>query len=235
METVLIVDDEKRIRKIYTQFFSRAGYNVIEASNAVDANDILVRENVDVMLLDINMPKVDGSTLHEITKSFHGRTKVIVASVYPVDDQKRIVKHAAGYYDKSQGLDKLLAEVKAVLHSRRKKILIIDDDPMMRDLFSRLLDNAGYYPVAMGDVNKALRYSKEHQKDIDLIILDLAMPEMDGIDFFDAIKNSQPQTKILISSVYPIDEQETLIFDADDYYDKSEGNSAFLERVNRLL
>ena len=85
MKTILIVDDEKKIRNMYTQLFSKEGFKVIAASNAMDANDILLKEKVDVMLLDINMPEVDGGTLGEVTNGFHKKTKVIVASVYPVE------------------------------------------------------------------------------------------------------------------------------------------------------
>jgi len=236
VKTILIVDDEKKIRSMYTQLFSKEGFKVAAASNAMEANDILLKERVDVMLLDINMPEVDGGALGEITDSFHKKTKVIVASVYPVDDQKQIVKGAAGYYDKSRGLNELVKQVRAVLcYGAQKKILIVDDDQKIRDLFSRLLTDAGYCPIAKEDVKEALQYSKEHGKDIDLIILDLDMPDLDGIDFFDAIKNSQPQIKVIIASVYPVDDQQFSVFDADDYYDKSDSNSILLEKISKLL
>ncbi|HDZ76652.1 MAG TPA: response regulator [Candidatus Omnitrophica bacterium] len=236
MHTILIVDDEKRIRNIYAQLFSKEGLKVIAVSNAMDANDILLKEKVDIMLLDINMPEVDGSTLGEITNAFHKKTKVIVVSVYPVDDQEQIVKRAVGYYDKSQGLNELVKKVRAVLcNGVKKKILIVDDEQKACDLFSRLLNDAGYCPITKAGAKEALQYSKEHEKDIDLIILDLDMPELDGIDFFDVIKDVQPQVKVIIASVYPVDEQKFSIFDADDYYDKSDSNSILIDKINKLL
>jgi len=236
METILIVDDEQRIRRLYTQFFSREGFNVIAVSNAADANDTLLRERVDIMLLDINMPEVDGGILHDVANLFHKKVQVIVCSVYSIDDQKEIIKGAAGYYDKSQGLRELLKKVKAALgNQRRKKILIIDDEPEMRDLFSRLLNGAGYCPIAIEGAARALAYLEEHQKDIDLIILDINMPELDGMDFFDMLKDNQSQVKVIVSSVYPIDDQKVCIFDADDYYDKSDGNATLLEKIDKLF
>ena len=115
MKTILIVDDEKKIRNMYTHLFSKEGFKVIAASNAMDANDILLKERVDIMLLDINMPELDGGVLGEITDAFHKRTKVIVSSVYPVDDQKQVVKGAAGYYDKSDSSSILLDKIKELL------------------------------------------------------------------------------------------------------------------------
>ncbi len=117
MKTILIVDDEKKIRDIYIQLFSKLDFKVIAVGGAMEANSILRGEKIDVMLLDINMPEVDGGTLGEIVDAFHKKTKVIVTSVYSIDDQKQIVKGAVDYYDKSQGLNDLSLKVKLVLGS----------------------------------------------------------------------------------------------------------------------
>jgi len=120
MQTILIVDDEKRIRSLYTQLFSKEGFRVLAAAKATEANEILLREKVDIMLLDINMPGLDGGELHEVMNLFHKKVKVIVCSVYPLEDQKEIVAGAAGYYDKSQGLRELVKKVKAILGKDRE-------------------------------------------------------------------------------------------------------------------
>ena len=178
MRTILIVDDEAKIRRLYKQLFVKEGFNVITALDAGEAHDILLKEKVDLLLLDINMPQVDGSILHEVMKAFHRKTKVIVCSVYPTDYQQQIIKGAEDYYDKSSGFKELLAKVKAVLDDigRKKQILIVDDDSKIRALFNQLLTDAGYYPVEISSGEKAVGYLEEHGGDIDLIILDLNMP-----------------------------------------------------------
>lgn len=115
MKKILIIDDEEKIRRIYAKLLTMEGFRVMEASNAVDANELLKRENIDLVLLDIKMPEVDGSIVYEIIQSFHKRSKVIVTSVYPLDEQKRIIKEAADYYDKSQGIDNLLVKINQAL------------------------------------------------------------------------------------------------------------------------
>jgi DNA-binding NtrC family response regulator len=236
MKTILIVDDEQKIREVYAQFLSNKGFRVISADSAAEANHILVKKHIDLLLLDINMPEVDGSVLSEVTKLFHRDVKIIVCSVHPVDEQKQIIKEAVDYYEKSQGLDKLFEKVtRALLSDARKKILIVDDDSKIRNLYSQLISQKGYCPIPIESVQRALAYSKAHLNDIDLIILDLALPGLDGVDFFETIKKEQPKIKVIISSVYPIDEQKALIFDADDYYDKADSNTILLEKINKLL
>jgi len=115
MKRILVVEDEDRIRHIYTKFLTEEGFDVIETSNAVDAYDVLVRDKVDLVLLDIKMPQIEGNLLYEILHSFHINNSVLVASVYPVEVQKRLVPGARDYYDKSHGIEVLLDKIKKIL------------------------------------------------------------------------------------------------------------------------
>lgn len=115
MEKILVIDDEKKIRDIYKNLLEGEGYKVIEAPNANYANEVLVREEADLVLLDIKMPNVDGGVMYDVIKMFHRGSKVIVSSVYPFEEQRRIIPTADDYYDKSQGTEVLLAKIKKVL------------------------------------------------------------------------------------------------------------------------
>lgn len=111
MRTLLVVDDESHIRHLYRIFFTQEGYQVLEARNADIANEILNRQPVDLILLDLRMPGASGSTFYEVMQLFHRKVKVIVSSVYPVDQQKEFVTGALDYFDKSRGLVALLTKV----------------------------------------------------------------------------------------------------------------------------
>ena len=117
MKRILIVDDEKKIRQIYSRLLIGEGFEVIEKSNAMEASEVLVRENIDLVLLDINMPEVDGGVLYEVMQLFHKKTKVIVTSVYPLDEQRRLIAEAVDYYDKSQSMEMLMVKVKEALRN----------------------------------------------------------------------------------------------------------------------
>ena len=115
MKTILIVDDEKKILSVYGKILCKEGFNILKSANAQEAHEMLLRNHIDLVLLDINMPKVDGSVLYEIMEMFFKDTKVIVASVYPLEDQKMLIKGAIDYYDKSDSLKVLIQKVKAGL------------------------------------------------------------------------------------------------------------------------
>ncbi|MBN2372935.1 response regulator [bacterium] len=115
MKRILVLDDEERIRNIYKKLLTLEGYEVIEAATAMHAHEILKREPVDLILLDIKMPKVDGSIMYDVIEQFHSRLKVIVSSVYPLEVQKRVVPRACDYYDKSEGNEVLLSKIRNCL------------------------------------------------------------------------------------------------------------------------
>ena len=115
---ILVIDDEMQIRKIYVRLFQAIGsrvFEVIEAANATEATNYLIREHFDVVLLDIKMPGVNGLEMFEVIKEYNPKLKVIVASVYPIEIQKNVIPYAEDYYDKSQGPFKLIEKVASTL------------------------------------------------------------------------------------------------------------------------
>jgi CheY-like chemotaxis protein len=67
------------------------------------------------------------------------------------------------------------------------KVLVVDDQLELRTLFSRLLEKQGHSVVAVGNGNVALRTTETWVPD--LVLLDMAMPEMDGLAFLRAIRS----------------------------------------------
>ncbi|NTV29351.1 MAG: response regulator [Candidatus Omnitrophica bacterium] len=112
---LLVVDDEERIRDMFKRFFTAKGFTVLTASTAVEAREILLRRNVGIICLDINMPEVGGGTLLHVVRTFHPEVKVVVTSVYPVEEQRRRASEADAYFDKSDGKDVLWRTVSAIV------------------------------------------------------------------------------------------------------------------------
>lgn len=115
MPKILIVDDESSLRQIYGRFLREEGFETFEAWNGEQALLGFQGENIDVILLDIQMPVANGHVLVDALQHFHPDAKIIVASCYPLDVQKGLIKNAQEYFDKSEGCWGLLAKIKAVL------------------------------------------------------------------------------------------------------------------------
>ncbi len=236
MMRILIVEDEDKVRKLHTELLENEGYDVTSVSDAVQASEILLRKHFDIILLDINLPHVYGSILFDLMQVFHKSIKVIVASVYPVEEQRKIMKDAADYYDKAQGVDILLEKIKKVVRSIMplSTILIIEDEFKIRKLFRSQLEDLGYRTLEAEDGESGLElFGKE--PGIGLVILDIALPKKIGMKVYEMIKGRTPPAKIIVSSVFPKDDQQSLIREADDYFDKAEDVGVLIEKVERLL
>jgi PAS domain S-box-containing protein len=92
-ETVLLAEDEADVRKLTSQILSEAGYSVIEAVDGEDAVDkfIINRDKVDILLLDMIMPKMNGQDVYIKAKELKPNVKALLVSGYPADFiQKKI-------------------------------------------------------------------------------------------------------------------------------------------------
>ena len=66
---ILVVDDESRMRKLVKDFLQREGYSVLEAGDGMEAMDIFYDQKIDLVILDVMMPKMDGwQTCREIRR-----------------------------------------------------------------------------------------------------------------------------------------------------------------------
>ena len=116
MKTILIIDDDERILRMYSKLFLPEGFKIIEAADAQTGMRLLKENKINLILLDINMPEIDGKDMFRyIQNHFCHDLKIIVSSVYSLDDQKQFIAGADDYYDKSQGIDILLEKVKNML------------------------------------------------------------------------------------------------------------------------
>jgi len=124
------------------------------------------------------------------------------------------------------------------------KILVVDDDPDMREALQMILESGGYTVVMAEDGEQCLAKLKEEQPD--LLILDLLMPRMDGFEVCKALKDPRyakyaRMPIIILSSVQEGVSQrryelETGVrLDVDDYVEKPIESSVLLERVGKLM
>ena len=117
MRKILIVDDEAQFRKRFRRLLKGAGLKTVEAPDAVDVANVLMREksDLDLILLDINIKEVDGRDIFEIVDEYSPSIPIIVTSVLPVSEQKLRIPRVADYFNKAEKDESLLKKVKTVL------------------------------------------------------------------------------------------------------------------------
>ncbi len=92
-------------------------------------------------------------------------------------------------------------------------ILFVDDEDIITEVAGDLLRMLGYKVLIAGNGKEAIRIYEEKKERIDLVILDMIMPDMSGGETYDRMKDINPEVKVLLSSGYSINGQATEILD----------------------
>ncbi len=91
-ETVLVVEDDSDLRRMYRAALSLAGFDVIEAHDGLSALHILEQRKADIVILDLMLPTLDGLTVQQEIAAHAGTRDipilVVTGSTLPLDDLK---------------------------------------------------------------------------------------------------------------------------------------------------
>jgi len=120
---VLIVDDEVGIREVIKEYANAEGYEVIEAENGMEAvKKIEENSDIDIMILDIMMPKMDGfTTLSTIRKNSNVPVIMLSARADEYDKLQGFNLGVDDYVTKPFSPKELMARIKAVLNRKIEK------------------------------------------------------------------------------------------------------------------
>ena len=98
----------------------------------------------------------------------------------------------------------------------RERILIVDDEDSIIDIAREVLERQGYHVFASGNGREALAVYREAIPPIDLVILDLNLPDMNGEDVLDCMKDINPLVRVILSSGYRRLTEKTYAMDGKD-------------------
>ncbi len=117
-ETILVVDDEDSIRKLLNKLLSQNGYKVLLAEDGQQAVDIFQehKEEIDLVILDMITPRMNGREVYNLLKGFRADVRVILCSGYSPDSQiQELLDTAQGFVQKPYRVDELLSKVREAL------------------------------------------------------------------------------------------------------------------------
>jgi CheY-like chemotaxis protein len=86
------------------------------------------------------------------------------------------------------------------LRSDQTVVLVVDDEPMIRNIARIVLEGEGYFTLSAADGEEALLLSRKFTGTIHLVLSDVTMPNMDGLQLRDSLGQERPATKVLLMS-----------------------------------
>jgi CheY-like chemotaxis protein/nitrogen-specific signal transduction histidine kinase len=251
IKKLLIIEDSENSRKAIKILIGTGDVECYEAATGKEAIALFENNHIDCIILDIGLPDMTGFELiHTLSEmKGHNLPPIIVYTgkeltkeennllhkysdsiiIKGIKSEERLLDETALFLHRTisslpkskQMMIHNLHDKEAIFHS--KKILLVDDD--MRNIFalSKILQERGMEVIKSEDGKNALKMVEEHS-DIDLVLMDIMMPEMDG---YEAMKRIRSQIKFrnlpiiaLTAKAMKDDKQKCIDAGANDYITK---------------
>jgi CheY-like chemotaxis protein len=190
--TVLVVDDDPTVHDLLSATLAKEGYRILHARDGAEALEILRKTPPDIVTLDVMMPKIDGWSVLGIMKSDPALDHIPVIMITIVDDRNLgYTLGASEFMTKPIDRSRLLTLVRAFTAQVSKpSVLIVDDDPEVRDLVSTTLEGSGLKTMKAVNGRAAIDWLNNNPLP-SLILLDLMMPVMDGFAFLEELRKDE--------------------------------------------
>jgi len=250
----LVVDDNQTNRLILTEMLSQWGMAPEQAATAKEALGILTRGSLDgtafnLMLIDAHMPDMDGFALAQSVKDIPGMRSLLMfllsSSMHAGDMERSRQAGIAGFLMKpvqpSELLDAILTAVagprgrlpvtEAIQPAQlispiggRMRVLLAEDNLVNQRLATRLLEKQGHVVIAAKNGIEAV--AAVEQEKFDIVLMDVQMPEMDGLEAIRVIRESEKVSGrhlpiiSITAHVMTGDREKCLEAGADDYVPK---------------
>jgi PAS domain S-box-containing protein len=237
---VLIVDDDDDFRLLMKTQLTHAGYTVFDARDAGSALQIARTAHPDVITVDLLMPEIDGWAFIERVRREPDLAGIPIVVFSGAVDAKRDARLPldVSVVAKGEGDERLLREIGLALAGRRgATILVAEDDADLRGVLTASLARNGHRVIAARDGAEALAaIERDH---VDLLVLDIVMPNIDGLEVLARLKEACQGVPIPVIVVTGTDrsttELQALRLGADVYLTKPIEAAALTEEVTRLL
>jgi CheY-like chemotaxis protein len=191
---VLVIDDDPNVRDLMQRFISKEGFSVAVASTGDEGIELARALKPSVITLDIMMPGRDGWSVLNALKADPELRAMPVVLVTITDDQNMgFALGASDYVPKPIDWNRLLSIIDKH-HSTNALALIVEDDANTREMLERNLRKHGWQTATAGNGIDALARVSERTPSV--ILLDLMMPEMDGFEFMQALRQRDDGRKI---------------------------------------
>ncbi|ADQ80306.1 multi-sensor hybrid histidine kinase [Paludibacter propionicigenes WB4] len=257
-KTILLVEDSEPAIIQIKDFLEESGYNILTATGGSEALDIISHTIPDAMILDLMMPEVDGfevlKTLREAEPTAHIPVLILTAKHITKEDLKFLKKNNIHQLIQKGDVNRneLLSSVAGMLHLEEEKkisrvipllptegqasVLIVEDNQDNMTTVKAIIGEKFKIFEAVDGIQGVIMAQKHIP---DFILMDIALPGVDGIEAFKAIRNDGKLSHIpiiaLTASAMTSDRETILAYGFDAYLSKPIDEKVFFKTINKVL
>ncbi len=217
MVKILVIDDDRMNCDLLQAVFTRHGYDVHTATSGLEGINLFRQHAPRVTILDLRMPEMDGLTVLKEIRAIDPHAPVIIlgGGASEIQENQARALRVTDFVRKGLSLDVLVEGVNRVAQQPMRKqdvlggtavagpaadtgetVLVVDDEQLVRDLLVQFLSLRGYRTLGAKDGPEAL--SVVEQSAPDLILLDLMLPGMSGVEVLRKLRDKNFTGAIII-------------------------------------
>lgn len=236
---VLVIDDDPSVRDVVTRILAGEGISAITAADGEAGIELAKNTTPQLIILDIAMPQVDGWSVLLRLKSDEQLADIPVI-LQSVNDNRELgfMLGATDYLIKPVNRTRLVSLLHRYLERDDAEILIVDDDATIRRALSRSLKREGWQVKQAANGAEALVAIADEVPA--LILLDLTMPVMDGLEFLELLRANEQwgdiPVVVLTSKELTNEDRERLNGDVERVLAKGNfSQDRLLDEIRRVL
>ncbi|MBI2159363.1 MAG: response regulator [Candidatus Rokubacteria bacterium] len=233
---VLVVDDDAGVRETLSEQLRMQGFDVSEAADGLSAWTEIRQNAPHVVLLDLAMPRLGGlETLKTIRAFDLSIVTVVVTGLSDPDLHRRALElGAVAVLEKPVGGTQLAQVLgrPALLPPAPARVLVVDDDAEVRETLEELLASHGFEVATAPNGDLAMQAIARRAPDV--VLLDVVMPGLSGVEILQAIQTIAPRVKVIMVSGGATPEQamRTLALGAFDFVRKPVDTAYLLRSID---
>jgi len=203
-QRIFIVDDDRDFAGSIAEVLEDHGYSVELAFSGEEAIQKFREQNFDITFMDVRMPGLNGVETFRAFRKIKPDTKVVMMTAYSVEQllKEATDNGALGVLHKPFAMESILSAVQETKPG--DVVLIVDDDPASANSTRVLLEDNGYKVMVARSGEEAIQQAEAHN--VDLILLDLGLPVIDGVEIHVELKKRGIDAPTFIVSGLPDEE-----------------------------
>ena len=209
---ILIVEDSRVINNTLTSRLRAKDFSCYQSYDIAQAREILQNNEITLVILDLHLPDGEGEDLIDEIKEANKETKIVVFTSEN-DLLRRDELFRLGILDyllKGKNANLIVKEIENIIASMQINpnytLLIVDDSRVIRKMMHKILFSCGYTIIEAKNGAEAIQ--KIAETEVDLMLLDMQMPDMTGLDALKQIKRNEKNFNLpvfMISSTLDIE------------------------------